>query len=83
MSVILRIEDEVNCKFIDLDPHTRRKIVEALKYFIPQARHTPAYKLGRWDGTTSFATVGGGTYVNLLDRVLPILAENGYDLERI
>jgi superfamily II DNA or RNA helicase len=82
MSVILRIEDEVNCKFIDLDPHTRRKIVEALKYFIPQARHTPAYKLGRWDGTTSFATVGGGTYVNLLDRVLPILAENGYDLEK-
>lgn len=82
MTVILRIEDEVNVKFIDLDPHTRRKMVEALKYFIPHARHTPAYKLGRWDGTMSFATVGGATYVNLLDRVLPILAESGYDLDR-
>jgi superfamily II DNA or RNA helicase len=80
--VILKIEDEVNIKFVDLDPHTRRKIVEGLKYFMPHARHTPAYKLGRWDGTVSFATVGGASYLNLLDRILPILAENGYDLER-
>jgi superfamily II DNA or RNA helicase len=41
----------------------------------------PLYKLGRWDGTISFCTAGGATYLNLLDRLLPILAEEGYEVE--
>jgi superfamily II DNA or RNA helicase len=78
---ILRIEDQVNCKFIDLDPFVRRKIVDKLKFFVPYARHMPAFKLGRWDGKVGFATVGGGTYINLLDRVLSIVIDEGYDIE--
>lgn len=77
----LKIIDQVNCKFLDVDPHTRRKMVDALKFFLPHARHTPAYKLGRWDGTTSFVAVSGATYVNLLDKVLPIVLEAGYEVE--
>jgi superfamily II DNA or RNA helicase len=77
----LRIEDEVNCKFIDLDPVSRRKIVDGLKYFVPHAKYQSAYRLGRWDGTVSYASVGGATFINLLDKVFPILIEQGYDLE--
>jgi superfamily II DNA or RNA helicase len=76
----LRIIDQVNCKFVDLDPFVRKKIVDALKFFIPYARHTPAFKLGRWDGMAAYATAGGGTFINLLDRVLPIVMEAGYEI---
>lgn len=81
MKTTLRIIDQVNCKFLDVDAHTRRKMVEELKYFLPHARHTPAFKLGRWDGTTSFFQVSGATFINLLDRVLPIALDAGYEIE--
>ena len=77
----LQILDEVNATFVDLEPAVRRKCNEALKHFIPHARHTPAFKLGRWDGTVSLFAVNGNTYVNLLDRVLPIIINSGYDIE--
>lgn len=77
----LRILDEVNASFIDLEPAVRRKCHDALKHFLPHARHTPAFKLGRWDGTVSLFAVNGNTYVNMLDRVLPIIMENNYDIE--
>lgn len=77
----LQILDEVNATFVDLEPRVRRLCHEALKHFLPHARHTPAFKLGRWDGTVSLFAVNGNTFVNLLDRVIPIIIENGYDIE--
>jgi hypothetical protein len=78
---ILKITDNVNCRFHDLDPVLRKDIVNKLKFMIPYARHMPAFKLGRWDGKVSFATAGGGTYINLLDRVLPLVIDAGYEIE--
>lgn len=78
---ILEITDQVNVRFRNLDIETRRKISEKLKFFVPYARHTPMYKLGRWDGKVSFCTIGGLTFLNLLDRVLPIIEEAGYLIE--
>jgi superfamily II DNA or RNA helicase len=78
---ILKILDQVNIKFVDLDPHTRRKLVDSVKFFLPQARHTPAYKLGRWDGTISFFQVSGASYLNLLEIFLPIVMAEGYEVE--
>lgn len=77
----LVIRDQVNIKFEGLDPFTRRKIQNALKFMVPYARHTPAFKMGRWDGKVDFATIGGATFLNLLDRVLPIVMEAGYTLD--
>jgi len=77
----LIIQDEVNVKFEGLDVVTRRKLVETVEYFVPYARHTPAYKLGRWNGKISFCDVGARTYLNLLDRLLPVVQQNGYDIE--
>lgn len=78
---VIKVQDQVNIKLEGLDPFVRRKIVEKLKFLIPYARHMPAFKLGRWDGKAAFATVGGGTYLNLLDRVLPIIIDEGYEID--
>ena len=74
------IKDEVNVKLEGLDPSTRRKCSDKLKYFLPHAYHMPAYKLGRWDGTVRFCDVGGRTFLNLLDDVLPVIIEQGYEI---
>ncbi|RPG88435.1 MAG: DEAD/DEAH box helicase [Crocinitomicaceae bacterium TMED209] len=78
---ILHIKDEVNVRFEGLDVATRRKVSDKLKYFIPYAYHLPAYKLGRWDGFVRFCDIGGRTYLNLIDKVLPIIEQQGYEIE--
>lgn len=75
------LKDEVNCKVEGLDLQTRRKCEQKLKFFLPYARHVPAYKLGRWDGTVGFFTVGGNTFVNALPHIIPILQEQRYEFD--
>jgi len=77
----LLVKDQVNVKFQELDPTMRRKLSDALKFMVPGARHMPQYKLGRWDGTVSFCSIGGSTYLNLIDRLLSILYEKGYEID--
>lgn len=78
---ILQILDEVNCKFEGLDVSCRRKMVQALEFMLPYAQHTPAYKLGRWDGKMSYCDIGARSYVHLLDKLLPIVQAHGYEIE--
>ena len=80
-NVTLEIKDEVNVRFVGLDVKTRRKISEETKYFLPYAYHMPAYKLGRWDGCVRFCDIGGRTFINLLDRLLPIVTKEGYNVD--
>jgi len=75
------LKDEVNVKIEGLDLDTRKKLVSMFKYELPYARHLPSVRLGRWDGTVSFFGLGGTTYLSMLDRVLPVLEKNGYDIE--
>ena len=75
------IKDEVNIKVEGLSVETRRKIVNKLKYDLPYARHMPAYKLGRWDGTKTFFGIGGTGYLAHLDIILPIIEDAGYEIE--
>ncbi len=77
----LIIKDEVNIKVDGLAVETRRKIVNQLKFELPYARHMPAYKLGRWDGTKTFFGIGGTGYLAHLDIILPIIEESGYEIE--
>ena len=77
----IHIRDEVNIKISDLETATRRRLEKELKFFMPYARHTPAYKLGRWDGCVGFFTLGGASFFNLLDKILPIIVDEGYSIE--
>lgn len=74
----LVIKDQVNIRFEGLDVVTRRKLVDSVKYFLPYARHTPAFKLGRWDGMVRFCDIGARSYFHLLDKLLPIVISAGY-----
>lgn len=75
------IKDEVNIKIEGLAVETRRKIVNKLKYELPYARHMPAFKLGRWDGTKTYFGIGGNGYLAHLDVILPIIENDGYDVD--
>ena len=75
------IKDEVNVKLEGLDLVTRRKLTNQFKYEIPGARFMPAVKLGRWDGTVSFFSQGGLTFVNLLDEIIPLLEQYNYTFD--
>jgi len=77
------IRDEVNLKVEGLPVEIRRKISNALKFELPYARHMPQYKLGRWDGTTTFFGLGGNGYINHLDVIVGILEECDVDIEEI
>ena len=79
----LVIKDEVNVKFENLDLKWRQKLANKFKYQVPYAYHLPSVKLGRWDGKISFFGLGGTTYLNLVDQILPILEAGGVyvDLE--
>jgi superfamily II DNA or RNA helicase len=77
----LIIQDECNVKFEGLDVSTRRKLADSVKFFLQHARHMPAFKLGRWDGCVSFCDIGGRSYLNLLDILLPIVQQQGYSID--
>ena len=77
----LIIKDEVNIKVDGLPVELRRKIVNSLKFDLPYARHMPAYKLGRWDGTKTYFGIGGNGYLAHLDVILPIIDEAGFEIE--
>jgi superfamily II DNA or RNA helicase len=70
----------VNIRVEGLAVETRRKIVNKLKFDLPYARHMPAYKLGRWDGTKTYFGIGGNGYLAHLDVILPIVEDSGYDI---
>ena len=77
----LIIKDEVNVKIEGLELETRRRLMRLFEYEVPYARYLPAVRMGRWNGKVSFFQLGGSTYVNLLPQILPVLDEEGYDVE--
>jgi superfamily II DNA or RNA helicase len=73
------IKDEVNVKIENLDLDTRKSLVKKFKFFDQTARYRPAYRLGRWDGCTSFFGLGGTTFMSMLPEVIEELIKMGYD----
>ena len=73
MGVKLIIKDEVNIKFEGLPLDARKKLANTFKYEDPTARYRPAFKLGRWDGTTSMFGLGGNGYLSQLEKCFEVL----------
>lgn len=75
-------KDEVNAKVTGLDPRVAGLCDKETSYQVPHAFHTPAYKLGRWDGKTHFfKKQNGNTFISMLERIVPIIVNNGYQIE--
>ena len=77
----LLITDEVNVKLSGVDLDDRKTLVKMFEFEVPGARYLPSVRLGRWNGKTSYFSIGGSTYINLLPEILPVLLESGYDVE--
>jgi superfamily II DNA or RNA helicase len=75
------ILDEVNCKISGVELDDRKELVKRFKFEDPSARFTPHYKLGRWDGTVSFFTIGGDTFLSFLPQALEYLESKNYTID--
>lgn len=77
----LTIKDEVNVRFTGLYQSDINDVIEKTKIFVPSARHTAAFKMKVWDGKESQFQENGATKFFMLDKVLPILESQGYDID--
>lgn len=75
------IKDEVNCKIEGLELAERKALMKMFEYEVPGARYLPAVKLGRWNGKVSYFSLGGSSYINLLDKIIPVIDNAGYEIE--
>ena len=77
----LIIHDEVNLKIEGLELAERKALMKKFEFDVPGARYLPSVRLGRWNGKTSYFSLGGTSYINLLPEILPVLDRIGYDIE--
>jgi superfamily II DNA or RNA helicase len=75
------IKDEVNAKIEGLDLDVRKALLKKFEVEKPGARYLPSVRLGRWNGKISYFSLGGATYINLLDQILPIIDSYDYDID--
>ena len=75
------IKDEVNVKIEGLELNIRKALMKKFEFEKPGARYQPAVRLGRWNGKVSYFSLGGTTYMNLLDKIIPVLIDYDYDIE--
>jgi hypothetical protein len=81
VNCIITILDEVNIKIQNLDLDTRKSLVKKFKFEDPTARFRPSHKLGRWDGTVSFFSIGGYSYLGLIEPIIEELSNRNYEIE--
>lgn len=79
----LVINDECNCKFIDMPSEARNFLYKKFKIPVPGARFQPSVRLGRWDGCTPLFNMGGSTYINLLPEILEYLDSKHISIDLI
>ena len=77
------IKDEVNVKIEGLEVGDRRALMKMFEFEKPGARYLPAVRLGRWNGKISYFSLGGSTYLNLLDNIIPYIYDKGYDIDLV
>lgn len=77
------IKDEVNAKIEGLDLDVRKALMKKFEVEKPGAKYLPSVRLGRWNGKITYFSLGGSTYINLLDQILPIIDKYNYDIELV
>ena len=75
------VKDEVNVKIEGLELSERKALMKMFEFEVPGARYLPSVRLGRWNGKTSYFSLSGSTYINLLPEILPVLDRADYDIE--
>lgn len=79
----ITFKDYIHCVVRGLDVIDTSNVVKKFKIFVPTAKYTAIYKLGRWDGYVNYFNVNGSTFVNLIPEILKSIDEKKYDIEYI
>lgn len=77
MEASIIILDEINCTLVDFEPKILQYFNKKFEYDVPSARFSPKFALGIWDGTISYFSNIGETYVNMLPEIIPDLVRIG------
>lgn len=80
MKTTLTIIDHCNIHFSDIQKHHTNKIIKKTKKMIKGAFHTAEYKMKLTDGMESQFNKNGHTYFYMLDEVLPMIEDFGYEV---
>ena len=81
MKATITIRDEVNCLITGMLPQHSDALYHKFGIFKDGYFFNPAYKLRRWDGKVHFVEKTGASYVRLLDKIIPLIVDFGYDIE--
>ena len=77
--IIITFKDYIHCNIKGLNSFDMTNLIKKFEIFIPSARYTPMYKLGRWNGKIQYFQMTGNTYVNLLPEILESINLNNYE----
>lgn len=83
MKCKITIKDEVWCFITGLSVYHIDALWNKYGVYVEGYRWMPAFKLGRWDGKIRFFERTGKTYMRLLEEMLPIIDDWGYEFELI
>jgi len=81
MDCIITFTSEVKCIVKGLTLADKKFLFNRYSFFVPSARFSPLYKLGRWNGKVYYFTEAGTTYVSLLPEIIPYLQSKGYNIK--
>jgi len=79
----ITLTDEVNCIVGGIDDIYLKYFYDLFAYFAKNYFFNPKYEMGIWDGKIRFFERGGKTYIFLLDQIVPLLVEMGYEINII
>ena len=71
---------EVKCTVSGLLEVDRKALYNRYRFFVPTARFSPLYKMGRWNGYVSYFTEIGNTYISFLPDILQYLQSRNYEI---
>lgn len=81
--LIITHKDWVKCNIQGLTPDDRSLLIQAFKVFVPQAKFSPKYRMGIWDGYIRYFELTGNTYETLLPEIYSMLDMSKYEVEHI
>jgi superfamily II DNA or RNA helicase len=79
----ITLKDEVMCSISGLAETHMNTLFDQFQLLAENYFFNPKFKLGVWNGKIPFIQKNGTTYINLLDQILPYIANWGYKVKLV
>lgn len=79
--VTIRLLDEVYMRVLGLHGDHHKVLYNKYAIFAPNYFFNPKFKLGQWDGKIRNYGADGKTFLYLIEEILPIIAQWGYEIK--